>query len=569
MTEDRRTTLAVLLCIVVVMFYSEIFLAPVSRQQLQNQPASPTSETKSTSPTNITAPPSTSVASPALSSTTSNPDATKLNAAPTIRVVTPLMHTTVTSLGGRIRSLRLSQYKEHLNAPEALEIVQSVDSAPLPLGLLMGNFSDSELSYSFEVRGGQFKGDTVEVASNETASITMRATAGEGTTVTKTLTFSGDSYIFKVVATRSSSQPNNAPLALEWSRHALAKAASQFDLENFTVLSGGKISYVTPDSLYEQNKTIPDVTWIGVGNRYFLTSLMSQASSSTGMVAVQRLDEHNNLLLSRVIGSSAEVSASIFTGPKEIKVLEHAGNELFRSVDLGWFSFLAHPLLALLRFFNGIFHNFGLAIIALTLFIKIGFLPLTRASFHSMKQMSEIQPEIKALRERIKDATELNQAIMKLYKDRGINPLGGCLPVFIQIPVFLGLYNALIHAIELRHAPFALWIHDLSAPEALHVFGIGVPVMVLLFGASMFIQQLQTPSTLDPAQKKIMLAMPVIFTFFFLGFPSGLTLYWLVNNAISIVQQATLRETKRFSPMTITLFASAVIFSFAYFLTLI
>jgi YidC/Oxa1 family membrane protein insertase len=161
--------------------------------------------------------------------------------------------------------------------------------------------------------------------------------------------------------------------------------------------------------------------------------------------------------------------------------------------------------------------------------------------------------------------------MMALYKKRGVNPMGGCFPILIQLPVFLGLYNALLYSIELRHAPFALWINDLSAAEALHVFGLPVPVMVLLMGASMYVQQATTPMTGDETQRKVMLMMPIIFTVMFVifPFPAGLVLYWLVNNVISIVQQVTLRTSRSVTPFQATIVASVLIFAFGWCLTII
>jgi YidC/Oxa1 family membrane protein insertase len=199
-------------------------------------------------------------------------------------------------------------------------------------------------------------------------------------------------------------------------------------------------------------------------------------------------------------------------------------------------------------------------------------LPLSKASFKSMKQMQEVQPEIKALKERIKDPNQLNQEIFALYKRRGVNPMGGCLPIALQIPVFLGLYQALLNAIELRHAPYALWITDLSSPEKLQLFGIGIPVMVLLMAASMIIQQWTTPNpSADPAQQKAMMFMPIIFAGMFIIYPmpAGLVLYWLVNNIISITQQMYLRGSGDKSVYLGTLVASAAIFGAGFIFTLI
>jgi YidC/Oxa1 family membrane protein insertase len=186
--------------------------------------------------------------------------------------------------------------------------------------------------------------------------------------------------------------------------------------------------------------------------------------------------------------------------------------------------------------------------------------------------MQDLAPEIKALRERIKDPTQLNQETFALYKRKGVNPMGGCLPVAVQIPVFLGLYNALLNAIELRHAPFALWITDLSSPEKLTVWGIGIPVMVLLMAASMIYQQWTTPNpSADPAQQKMMMIMPVVFAGMFIVFPmpAGLVLYWLVNNIISIIQQLYMRNAQKGSVYVGTMVANAVIFGVGFLLTLI
>ena len=169
-----------------------------------------------------------------------------------------------------------------------------------------------------------------------------------------------------------------------------------------------------------------------------------------------------------------------------------------------------------------------------------------------MKSMQKLQPQMAKIRERYKDnAEEMNKEIMELYRRHKVNPLGGCLPMVLQIPVFIGLYNALSHAIELRHAPFLLWITDLSAPDRLGALAIpfvsppGIPVLTLFMGASMFVQQWMTPSTGDPAQQRVMMIMPLMFTFMFVSFPAGLTLYWLVNNVLTIGQQYVINRPER------------------------
>ena len=199
----------------------------------------------------------------------------------------------------------------------------------------------------------------------------------------------------------------------------------------------------------------------------------------------------------------------------------------------------------ILQFLHRIFGNWGVDIILLTVLVKAAFWPLSKKSFDSMKAMQKLQPEMEKIKERFADDKQkLSQETMELYKRHKVNPLGGCLPMVLQMPVFFGLYQLLQNTIELRHAPFALWITDLAAPERLMIAGYGIPVLTLLLGASMFLQQKMTPSAADPTQQRIMMLMPVVFTFMFINFPAGLTLYWLTQNILTIGQQwLNLRST--------------------------
>ena len=204
---------------------------------------------------------------------------------------------------------------------------------------------------------------------------------------------------------------------------------------------------------------------------------------------------------------------------------------LENSIDYGWVKWLALPLLITLKYLNQFVHNYGIAIIIITTLIKIIFWPLGNKSYKSMKEMQSLQPKISELREKFKnDKTKLNQEVMQLYKKYKVNPMSGCLPMVIQIPVFFGLYKALLYSIELRHAPFAFWIQDLSAKDPYYITPI-------IMGATMLWQQKLSPQVGDPMQAKLMLLMPIVFTFLFLNFPSGLVIYWLFNNILSIGQQ--------------------------------
>ena len=230
-------------------------------------------------------------------------------------------------------------------------------------------------------------------------------------------------------------------------------------------------------------------------------------------------------------GASDTIGLDLYIGPKIRKRLEAAAPGLSRTVDYGWLFFIAEPLYFCLQFIHGMLGNWGWSIILLTVLIKLAFFPLSNASYKSMARMRKLQPRMQSLKERFgDDRQKLNQAMMDMYKKEKINPLGGCLPIVVQIPVFIALYWVLLETVELRHAPFMFWLDDLSTHDPFYVLPVAM-------GISMFAQQRLSPAPPDPIQAKVMMALPIVFTFFFLFFPSGLVLYWLVNNLLSISQQ--------------------------------
>ncbi len=231
-------------------------------------------------------------------------------------------------------------------------------------------------------------------------------------------------------------------------------------------------------------------------------------------------------------GQSATLKATLWAGPKLQKQMAETAPNLDLVVDYGWLWFIAKPLHTLLSFIQGIVVNWGLAIICLTFIVRGAMYPLTKAQYTSMAKMRMLQPKLQAMRERIGDDRQrMSQEMMELYKKEKVNPLGGCLPILLQMPIFIALYWALMESVELRHSPFFGWIHDLSAQDPYYI-------LPLLMGASMFLIQKMSPTTVtDPMQQKIMTFMPVMFTFFFLWFPSGLVLYWLVSNIVTLIQQ--------------------------------
>lgn len=301
-----------------------------------------------------------------------------------------------------------------------------------------------------------------------------------------------------------------------------------------------------------------NLQWVAYQKNYFICAIVPEHPANALFRGIWDTDtgRQTGILLEPPEplppGSQLQHTYALFLGPRQLTVLKEFGRGLDKAVDFGWTNIIAKPLLYTLRFFNKYIHNYGVSIILLTILIKILFWPLTHKSYKSMKEMQKLQPIMAKIKEKYKDNREqMNKEMMALYRTYKVNPMSGCLPMIIQIPVFFALYRILGKAIELRHAPFMLWINDLSVPDRLFHFSFkipfmappyGIPVLTLLMGASMYIQQKMTPTPGDPTQAKFMMFLPIIFTFMFINFPSGLVLYWLVNNILSIGQQYRIQK---------------------------
>ena len=300
-------------------------------------------------------------------------------------------------------------------------------------------------------------------------------------------------------------------------------------------LVDGKVEKETPDNELERKGA---VQWVALQDKYFLSVLMPQGAS-----AALAKKEGDKLVSAGVRMPSpaggATTTLQLYAGPKEYDTLRSLNVGLEETIDFGWFIFgswsvvkaVAKPIFYVLRFINEYTHNYGVTIILLTMGIKMLFVPLQFKSYKSMKQMQMVQPKVLALQEKYKDDRDkLNKELIKLYRDHKGNPVGGCLPMVLQMPVFVALFNILYMTIDLRQAPFVGWITDLSVQDPYYVLPI-------IMGATMVIQQKITPTTMDPTQAKIMLVLPVFMTFLFVNFPAGLVLYWLTNNMLTIGQQ--------------------------------
>lgn len=525
---EKRALIAVGLSIAVFYIFSMLF-APTKK------PSEPLIQTKTASV--ATAPAQTSAQPTILqnqpSTTPQLSPATVLQK--DIRIETDLYSAVFSSRGASLKSMTLNKYREV--------------NTPLSMHVTLGNDADPNLN-SFSTRasgivlpdGIVFIADAENISVNkgEEKKLTFNYISGQGFTIRKTYTFAADSYGIKLATEVFNN--SSAPLVTSV-QHVMTYPAEPKVKDNRFDTAG---SYIFSDNSLQSDK-IKDVAtaskrydtniqWAGFADKYFLNTILSDKNS----IASVELKKSASGFFESVIsspqftvnpGQSTIISHNLFVGPKDIDILKAQGNKLEESLDLGWFTVIANPLLYTLKYFYKYVGNYGVAIIIITIILKVLFFPLTHKSYKSMKGMQKIQPEMTKLREKYKDDRDaMNKAVMELYREHKVNPMGGCLPMVVQIPVFFALYKSLMFSIELRHAPFYFWITDLADKDPYYV----TPVIM---GVTMFIQQKMTPSNMEPMQQKMMLALPVVFTFMFLSFPSGLVLYWLLNNVLTIGQQ--------------------------------
>ncbi len=443
--------------------------------------------------------------------------------------------------------------------PEPLDLVNTRDEKNLPLGLTFAGALP--LHENWEVDRDQLQ----LLEAGQKGEITFSKNLDNGLKILKHFRFTSDQYVINLeVEVQNPTQKEiRSQLGLEWIGEVELEKLAKDDNKDF----GLKYSFLRNQKVEKkefgsastsgcvpgcgtQKKTAiepfeitekGEIKWFSFGGEYFTALLIPPPSKD---VTLSVKGSEKDLLRADVISSPVSVpsrekvtvSYRIYLGPKDENRLKVLGVDAEKLLDFGIFTIVAKPLLWFLRLTNKVTGNFGIDIIILSVLIKIIFLPLTQISFKSMKEMQKVQPEMNRLKEQYKnDKARLQQEIMLLYKRRKINPMSGCLPMVIQIPVFIALYNALQNGIEMRHAHFFLWITDLSAKDPIYI-------TPLIMGATMVIQQKMTPTAADPTQAKMFLLMPVMFTFLFLNFPSGLVLYWLVNNVLSIAHQYYLNK---------------------------
>ena len=467
-----------------------------------------------------------------------------------ITVNAPLYAVTISEKGAAFKSFALKNYREKIERDSPMKELVSEEISD---GTILLGFKDKSLpGLSTAIFAARETSDAVTV-SDGTKEISFSWTSPRGVVVEKTYRFSPETYKIGLTVSikNGSAQAIKDSLTLSLVNKTPGKA-ERYGFTGPSALINKSLENIKIKKIEEKSAYPGMLRWIAYQDRYFLSSIIPKTTTE----ATMRLFLHKNDLLETqylqpesVIqpGTQQSFDYLLFLGPKSVRTLKSINYDLDRAVNFGWFDFIAKPCVWLMNFLYSFIPNYGVAIIILTLFIKLLLWPLGTKSYKSMNEMKRLQPLMTELREKYKnDKQRMNQEVMGLYKTYKINPMSGCLPMVAQIPVFFALYRMLYESIELRHAPFFGWINDLSAPDRLFSFDFsiplmdppyGIPVLTIIMGASMLLQQKMTPAQGDPMQQKMMMLMPVVFTFIFINFSSGLVLYWLVNNILSISQQ--------------------------------
>jgi YidC/Oxa1 family membrane protein insertase len=466
-----------------------------------------------------------------------------------ILVETPLYQLKLSEKGAAVTSLVLKDYRESIEKDSPLK--ELIHPEAVGGTLLLGLSGPGDQGLQHAVFAADYPSDRLDVG-QQPVQIKFQYRTDSGLVVQKIYRFVPDSYLYDLTVEiyNSSEKAYQGELSLEL-QNDLPGGPGRYAFEGPSGLVGDKLEQVAIKKIKEQGSFSGIIDWVAIEDRYFMTCIIPP-EATTGQM---KLDHGDKTVQNQIVVDTGEVASNhskawqfkIFMGPKSLSLLKSFHLKLDRAINFGWFDFLAKPCLWFMNFIYGFIPNYGIAIILLTIISRGVFWPLARKSYKSMGEMRRLQPLMQEIREKYKDdKTKINQETMALYRTYKVNPMGGCLPMLIQLPVFFALYRMLYSAIELRHAPFFGWITDLSAPDRLFSFSFkipfmdppyGIPVLTLIMGVTMLIQQKMTPQAGDPTQAKMMMLMPVIFTFIFINFSSGLVLYWLISNIFSIAQQ--------------------------------
>lgn len=460
-----------------------------------------------------------------------------------VRVMTDVFSIEISTQGGTLQSAALINYPVAKDEPDKLVELLSVE--PSNFGLLQTGLrivgEGEEPNHLAMFRSGR---DTYRLDGADELIVPMRWQSAEGIIVDKRFHFRRGSYAITIeqeITNGGEGLWRGAEYA-QIQRYSKTQERSMFNVDSYSfsgpiIYNGEKSEKLKHDDLLDDGATRlkSQAGWFGSIQHHFLSAVVPERGTEQSYSVSVRGDRSTASAIGQAQtvapGSSRTFTTVVFIGPKLQKQLEQIDETLKLTVDYGWLTIISQPLFWLLSFVFGFVGNWGVAIILVTFLIKLAFYKLTESSGRSMAKMRNLQPRMKAMQERYKDDKQaLSAAMMELYKREKVNPLAGCLPILIQMPFFLAFYWVLLESVEMRQAPFALWITDLSTKDPYFI-------LPLIMGVAMFMQQKLNPAPADPVQAKVMQIMPIMFTAFFAFFPSGLVLYWVTNTLLSIAQQ--------------------------------
>jgi len=553
---EMRALLAIVLSMVVLTLYQYLFVPP----PVQETPPAETETARPQADPGESAPPATA--------TESNAPAAEVEPIAAqderrIRVLGSQYEAELSNRGGVLRSFVLQEFRNDDGA--LVDLVHPAARAARTMPLRLQSPRDPSLAaaaneglHVVEVEGGRREGDAWVPLPESPVRVRFRW-GDQRWNVSKEIIFPAQGYQLLVTATQT---PSSGPMAML----ALGPGANPINGDSRNVFLGEAAPILTGEGLERWDTGDLEtptslggyIRWVGVESHYFLTAFLLDRDAEIRLSAVTLPDPASQgapdaaplSLVEASVQLGAATEIPVFLGPKKYDLLVDQGYSLREVVDFGWFGIIARPLLALLLWIQGFVGNYGIAIILLTVLLRVVFLPLNHKAMVSMRRTQQLQPQMAAIRAKYKGVSDvakrqkMNEEVMELYRREGVSPFGGCLPMLAQLPILFAFYRLLSIAIELRGAPFVLWIHDLSQYDP-------YLVLPLLMGGSMIVQQQMTPTAgVNPAQARMMKLMPIMFTVLFLYVPSGLVLYWLVNNVLGIAQQVYINKRMAGPPTT-------------------
>jgi len=544
--EQGRVLLAIALSFIIFLVWNFFF---VETPPVKENPASPTTQTAPLAPAGQKEESKATESIAAKESAPPSPFAQKPGR--TFKIETPLYAVTLSEEKGAIKRFTLKHYRERVeqDAPPK-ELISETN----PFGTALIGFEGNALP---GLENAVFSADALENTlrvDEAVKTLTFSWRSSQGFLLEKRYTFSPKSYLIdlEIFLKNETGDVFQDTMILSLFRRLEKANGSGYGFEGPSAMVNSSVEEIEIKKIDSKPVAPGSVTWWAIEDRYFMSAAIPPKHEGGRIKFFAR---ENDIIEAQFLHPPVRVETQaqarfeyhLFLGPKNMKILNEIGHSLNKAVNFGLFDFIAKPCVWLMNQIYRVIPNYGVAIILLTILSKILLWPLGNKSYKSMADMKKLQPLMAEIREKNKnDKKKQQQEIMNLYRTYKINPLGGCLPMVAQIPVFFALYRMLYEAIELRHAPFFGWINDLSAPDRLFHFGFsipfmqppyGIPVLTLVMGATMLLQQKMSPPPGDPSQAKMMMLMPIVFTVIFINFSAGLVLYWLVNNLLSIGQQ--------------------------------